>query len=371
MLSAVGKNVCSFYNLYRAMRLCKRGVMWKDSVAGYVANGLVRIHNLKKSLENSTYKISPYANFKVYEPKERDILSTKMRDRVFQRSFVDNYFYDEMTRSFIYDNGACQKGRGTERTRRRLICHLQKYFRKYGIDGFSIKGDLSNFFGSTSHELANEAVVDRVSDDWAIQESKRIIDSFDNGIDPNVRMGSGSQCTQIIQLSVLDDFDHFVKEVLRIKYYVRYNDDFILIHNDKEYLRYCLQEIDKWINSKGLKLNPKKTQIIKLSQGINFLGFRFRLTETGKVVMTLLPEKISHQRRKIKRMVRMVERGEITKEDVDRSYASFKANISNEGKHKKEHPGKRAKRSCHGLEIAMDAFYKSVWRNSKCLDLKA
>lgn len=110
--------------------------------------GLVRIHSLKKSLEKGTYKISPYANFKVYEPKERDILSTKMKDRVFQRSFVDNYFYDEMTRSFIYDNGACQRGRGTERTRKRLICHLQRFYRKHGTNGYALKGDLTNFLAA-------------------------------------------------------------------------------------------------------------------------------------------------------------------------------------------------------------------------------
>lgn len=368
MLSNVGKGICSFYNLYRAMLLCKRGVIWKDSVAGYVANGLVRIHSLKKSLEQGTYKLSPYANFKVYEPKERDILSTKMKDRVFQRSFVDNYFYNEMTRSFIYDNGACQKGRGTERTRRRLICHLQRFYRKHGLNGFIIKGDLTNFFGSTSHDLAYESVKNRVVDKWVIQESKRIIDSFDNGINPDIGMGLGSQCTQIIQLAVLDDFDHFIKEVLRIKHYVRYNDDFILIHEDKEYLKYCLSEINKWMTVRKLKLNPNKTQIIKLSQGVKFLGFRFRLTETGKVVMTLLPEKISHQRRKLKRMVDRVARGEMSKTDVDRSYESFKANITNNGKHKQEHPGRRARRDCHGLELAMDAFYKSIWRDELCSD---
>lgn len=368
MLSNVGKGICSFYNLYRAMLLCKRGVIWKDSVAGYVVNGLVRIHGLKKSLEQGTYKLSPYANFKVYEPKERDILSTKMKDRVFQRSFVDNYFYNEMTRSFIYDNGACQKGRGTERTRKRLICHLQRFYRKHGLNGFIIKGDLTNFFGSTSHDLAYESVKNRVVDKWVIQESKRIIDSFDNGINPDIGMGLGSQCTQIIQLAVLDDFDHFIKEVLRIKHYVRYNDDFILIHEDKEYLKYCLSEINKWMTVRKLKLNPNKTQIIKLSQGVKFLGFRFRLTETGKVVMTLLPEKISHQRRKLKRMVDRVARGEMSKTDVDRSYESFKANITNNGKYKQEHPGRRARRDCHGLELAMDAFYKLIWRDELCSD---
>lgn len=352
------------------MLLCKRGVIWKDSVAGYVVNGLVRIHSLKKSLEKGTYKISPYANFKVYEPKERDILSTKMKDRVFQRSFVDNYFYDEMTRSFIYDNGACQRCRGTERTRKRLICHIQRFYRKHGTNGYALKGDLTNFFGSTSHDLAYRSVKKRINDAWASIESKRIIDSFDNGPDPDVGMGLGSQCTQIIQLAVLDEFDHYVKEVLRMKHYVRYNDDFILIHEDKEYLSYCLSEINKWMSARGLKLNPKKTQIIKLSQGIKFLGFRFRLTETGNVVMTLLPEKISHQRRKLKRMADRVARGEMTKADVDRSYESFKANITNNGKHKSEHPGRRARRSCHSLELAMDAFYKDLWRDNKCSDLK-
>lgn len=370
MLSDIGKEICTFRNLYDAMRLCKRGVIWKDSVAGYVVNGLVRIHRLKKSLENDKYDISPYTEFKVYEPKERDILSTNIKDRVFQRSFVDNYFYDEMTRSFIYDNGACQKGRGTERTRKRLICHMQRFYRKHCLDGYTLKGDLSNFFGSTKHEVAYDAVNKRVNDKWARRESKRIIDSFDNGPDPEIGMGLGSQCTQIIQLAVLDGFDHYIKEVLRIKHYVRYNDDFILIHEDKKYLRYCLSQIDNWMTSHGLTLNPKKTQIANFTQGVKFLGFRFRPTETGKVIMTLLPEKISHERRKLKRMREGVRQGHLAKTDVDRSYKSFKANITNNAKHKSEHPGKRARRNCHGLELAMDAFYKDLWRDDECSDLR-
>lgn len=364
MKSNIEQNICCFYNLSRAMLKCRRGVMWKDSVAGFVINSLVRIHRLKKSLENNTYKISPYANFKVYEPKERDILSTKFKDRVFQRSYVDNYFYDEMTRSFIYDNGACLKGRGTERTRKRLIRHMQHFYRRNGMNGYILKGDLSNFFGSTEHKLAYKAVEKRIKNEWVREKAKQIIDSFDNGEDPTVGMGLGSQCTQIIQLAVLDEFDHYVKEQLRIKEYVRYNDDFILLHESKDYLKECYRKIDNWMKKRNLTLNPKKTQIIKFSQGMKFLGFRFRPTETGKIVLTLLPEKISHERRKLKRMVAKAKKGELSKADTDRSYNSFKANITNNGKHKQEHPGKRARRSCHGLEIAMDAFYKSLWRDS-------
>ena len=172
MESKVRDEVCDFDNLYRAMQHCKNNVMWKDSVAGYVKNGLVNVHKLKESIENGTYKLDKYTQFKVYEPKERDIVSTRIKDRVFQRSLCDNYFYDTMTKSFIYDNCACQDGRGTEYARKRLIRHLQKYYREHGTEGGAIKADLQNFFGSTAHELAYSAVTKRITDEWVNGEIK-------------------------------------------------------------------------------------------------------------------------------------------------------------------------------------------------------
>ena len=369
MESEVRDEVCDFDNLYRAMQHCKNNVMWKDSVAGYVKNGLVNVHKLKESVENGTYKLDAYTQFKVYEPKERDIVSTRIKDRVFQRSLCDNYFYDTMTKSFIYDNCACQDGRGTEFARKRLIRHLQKYYRKHGTEGWVLKADLKNFFGSTSHELAYSAVTKRVNDEWVNGEIKRIIDSFNQGDDPEIGMGLGSETTQLIQLAVLDDFDHFIKKQLHIKHYVRYNDDFIIIHEDKAYLQECLIKIDAWISSRGLKLSPKKTQLFKVTQGIKFLGFRFRLTKTGKVVMTLLPEKLSHERRKLRKLVERAKQGYMTKEEVDRCYESWKAHVGNESSKKRKSPGRRARRNCHNLIICMDQYYKNLWRESKCLDL--
>lgn len=304
-----------------------------------------------------------------YPDRATLIVSTRIKDRVFQRSLCDNYFYDTMTKSFIYDNCACQDGRGTEFARKRLICHLQKYYRKQGTEGWVLKADLKNFFGSTSHELAYSAVTKRVNDEWVNGEIKRIIDSFNQGDDPEVGMGLGSETTQLIQLAVLDDFDHFIKEQLHIKHYVRYNDDFIIIHEDKAYLQECLIKIDAWISSRGLKLSPKKTQLFKVTQGIKFLGFRFRLTKTGKVVMTLLPEKLSHERRKLRKLVERAKQGYMTKEEVDRCYESWKAHVGNESSKKRKSPGRRAGRNCHNLIICMDQYYKNLWRESKCLDL--
>lgn len=123
----VKEKVCSFDSLYKAMKKCKKNVMWKDSVQGYYKNGLVNIHELRKSLLDGKYKIDKYTEFKIFEPKERNIVATRLKDRVFQRSLCDNYVYEAITKSFIYDNCACQKNKGTEFGRKRMKAHLQRF----------------------------------------------------------------------------------------------------------------------------------------------------------------------------------------------------------------------------------------------------
>ena len=356
----VKEEVCSFDNLYKAMQHCKRGVMWKDSVAGFAKNGLANVHKLKKNLEDGTYKLDSYTHFKVYEPKERDIVSTRIKDRVFQRSFCTNYFYDQMTKSFIYDNVACQINKGNEFGRKRLITHLQRFYRKHGTDGWVLKIDIKNFFGSTPHALAMKAVSDLVPDPWAVNVVKQVVDSYNHGEDPEVGMGLGSEMTQLIQLAVLNKLDHYIKERLRIKYYIRYNDDMILIHHDKEYLKKCKEEISKWLIEHSLMMHPKKTQLFRVTQTIRFLGFRYRLTDTGKVVLTLIPEKISHERRKLTKLVGRAKAGIMTREDVDICYQSWKAYSGNH--HKPKTVRKKAHRHTHNLILAMDQHYKNLWK---------
>lgn len=341
------EKVCSFRNLYKAMRKCKRNVMWKDSVAGYIKNGLVNCYKLRQALMSDTYEIDKYSLFTIYEPKKRDIVSTRMKDRVFQRSLSDNYLYGEVTNSFIWDNCACQTGKGTSQARDRLKCHMQRYFRKHGINGYVLKCDLSNYFGSTPHSVAKEAVSTRIDNAWVEQHASKIIDSFNQGEDPDVGMGLGSQITQLTQLAVLDELDHIIKERLGIKQYIRYMDDFILIHDDKEYLKCCWDEIDNYLVSLQLTLSKKKTQIFPIEQGIKFLGFIFYLTDTGKVIMKLPKENVTHEKRKLKKLKGLVERGEMTKEHVDECYNSWKAHAQ--------------QGNTHNLILSMNQFYKNLW----------
>jgi len=348
MTDEIKEMICDFGNLYRSMYHCKKNVLWKDSVAGYVKNGLVNCHLLRKGLINGTYKIDKYNLFTIYEPKKREIVSTRMKDRVFQRSLTDHYLYDVVAKSFIYDNGACQIGKGTDFARDRLNCHMQRYFRKYGTEGWVLSCDIKNYFGSTPHKTAKERVGINIDNEWAKSHVFKIIDSFNQGDDPDVGMGLGSQITQLAQLSVLSGMDHLIKEDLGIKYYVRYMDDFHLIHQDKELLKHCMVEIEKKVNELGLSLNGKKTHIYPLKQGIKFLGFRFLLSDTGKIIRLLRKENVSHERRKLKRMAGLVKEGKMTKAHVDECYNSWKAHAS--------------KGDTYKLLQNMDRFYKTLWK---------
>lgn len=347
MNDEVKELVCSFENLYAAMLKCKRGIMWKDSAAGFVKNGLINCCILKDELSSGKYKIGNYTIFEITEPKRRVIVSTRIKDRVFQRSLCDNYLTETLTKSFIYDNAACQINKGTDFARNRLKCHLQRHFRMFGLNGAILKCDIADYFGSTAHVVANAAVQKRVPDKWAVFEVSRIVNSFTQGADPSKGMGLGSQVTQLIQLAVLDDLDHFIKEKLHIKGYVRYMDDFILIHHDKEYLKYCRDQIKAHLADLGLQLSKKKTHIAPITQPLHFLGFSFRLTETGKVVMRVLPKKVTRERRRLKKLIRRAKAGLMTRKDVDECFKSWVAHAS--------------KGDCYKLIQSMTEYYNNLW----------
>lgn len=97
-------------------------------------------------------------------------------------------------------------------------------------------------------------------------------------------------------------------------------DDFILIHESEEYLQYCQHKIAEYLQRDGFELHPKKTHITPVSEKITFLGFEYRLTPSGKVVMTVTSETVRRKRRKLRHMVAKVKRGEMPREKADESF---------------------------------------------------
>jgi len=224
------EKVISFDSLYRGLKKCCKNVRWKDSTVGYEGNALKNTYKLRQNLLTDNYSIDKYQHFVIYEPKKRDIMATRLKDRQFQRSLCDNGFYEQITKSFISDNCACQQDRGVDYALDRMTAHLRRYYVEHGAEGWVLKCDIHHYFQSINHDVAKAAINKRVKDDQIARRACEIVDSFggDKGI------GLGSQVSQLVALAVLDDLDHYIKERLQIKHYVRYMDDFVLIYLDKE-----------------------------------------------------------------------------------------------------------------------------------------
>ena len=313
----------SFDSLYKALKRCCRNVRWKDSVVGYESNGLKNTRNLSEALKNGTYKISAYQQFTVHEPKERQILASRIVDRQFQRSLCDSGLYQDIVEHLIRDNVACQNGRGTDDALNRMKVHLQRHYRAHGQKGWVLKCDIHHFFPETNHEVAKAAVRKYVSDARAAEAVCNVIDSFggDKGI------GLGSQISQLVELLVLNDLDHYIKERFGIRGYIRYMDDFILIHPDKAYLQDCLTAIREELDKLGFTLNHK-TQIYPLRQGVHFLQWKFVLTETGKVLMLMDNSKVTRQRRRMKKLWAREQEGTVLPGTTGESLRAFLANAA-------------------------------------------
>lgn len=314
------EQVISFNSLYKGLKISCRNVRWKDSTVGYESNALKNTYRLRQSLLNGTYKIDRYQHFTIYEPKRREIVATRLKDRQFQRSLCDNGLYDQITKSFITDNCACLRGRGVDYTLNRLTAHLRKYYNKYGADGWVLKCDIKHYFPSIRHDIAKAAIHKRVSDKQIAYRACEIVDSFGE-----IGLGLGSQVSQLVALAVLDDLDHYIKERLRIKHYLRYMDDFILIHPDKEYLQYCRKEISAKLQAIGLQLN-KKTALYPLQQGVKLLQWRFIVTNSGRIVRKMDKKKQSKQRRKLKKLYAKEQSGEYAAGTAHESLISWLAN---------------------------------------------
>lgn len=340
------ERIIGFEALYYSMRKCQKGVIWKDSVASYRMNGIERTLKLSEQLIEGKYSPSPMCKFKIMSPKPREIASVSFRDRVYQRSLNDNYVYPVMTRSFIYDNFACQKGKGTDAARERLKEFLRRYYRKHGADGYVAQFDIHGYYPTMDHR-ATELTFQKKLNPEIFERVQRVLHQQYDG---DAGYYAGSQLIQIAGISILDSMDHYIKEKLRARFYIRYMDDFLIISHDREYLEKCMKEIIDYLTGLRFTVNEKKTRIYPLRSGIDFLGFTFSLTATGKVLMQIRSENVKRQRRKLVRLVKRSRSGLIPREKVDESYAAWRNHAS--------------KGNSYKLLKRMDSYYRNLWREA-------
>jgi len=314
------ENVISANALIKAAKQSRKGVRWKASVQRYMMNLLRNTWDLRKKLKAGISVVMGFICFTINERgKTRNIRSVHFKERVVQRSVSDNALVPVLRRSLVYDNGASLKGKGIHFALKRCAKHLRLYYRRHGgNDGWILQIDFSGYFDSIEHAPLLAQLKRAFHDTkllWLIWQFVRSFGSKSLGI--------GSQVSQILAVAYPNAIDHFVREVFRIGLSGRYNDDSYYIHESREYLEALLEALRPKLAALGIKLNPRKTQIIPVKR-FTFLKVRFYLTDTGKVVMKPSRASATHMRRKLKAFVPMVADGTLTMDDVRNAYQSWR-----------------------------------------------
>lgn len=310
-------NVIKQENLIKAFYSARKGVNWKASVQKYGANVIQNTIKSHDELESKTYKQKRFYEFDILERgKKRHITSVHISDRVIQKSVCDNGIVPIIEKSLIYDNGASQKGKGTDFARKRLKRHLCNYIKHNGIDGYIVQLDCHDFFASISHDVVEKMLHELIADEELIDLTMQFVNQFENG------MGLGSQVCQILAVAYPNKIDHLIKEKLRCKWYGRYMDDSYIIVKTKKEAKEILQYVTEQYLKIGLTMNEKKTQIVKLKHGFIYLQDRYFITETGKIIVKVGRNAVTRNRRKMKKLANRFYRKEITFSDVRMFFAS-------------------------------------------------
>ena len=184
-------------------------------------------------------------------------------------------------------------------------------------DGYVLLFDYSNYFGSIDHEMIMNNVKKYVTDERILDLIQLFINEFDEGL------GLGSQVSQVLSLFAASPIDHMIKDEMRFKYYIRYMDDGLIIHNDKKELEELLERIIQLSDKLGLTINKKKTHITSI-KNFRFLKKRFSLLDNGRIIIKLSADSITRMRRKLKKFESLYHNGKMTFEHIETSYKSWR-----------------------------------------------
>lgn len=231
---------------------------------------------------DGAYAPGAYRQFYVFDPKVRLIHAPLYKDVVAQHCICDQVLAPLLENRLIHDNAACRRGKGTHFAIYRLTDFMRDYHKWHGAHGYILKCDFRKYFANIDHVILKQKLARIVLDKDVLRLLFCIIDSYQS--EPGRGLPLGNQTSQWFALYYLDAFDRLIKEQLRIKYYTRYMDDCILLHESKEFLVDCLTALRRFAaEDAGLTFN-EKTQIFPIANGVNYLGFHFYLATSGKVI---------------------------------------------------------------------------------------
>ena len=347
-------NIPYIENMYYEVRLKTKH---RSKIVNFETYYMSNIINIYETLKTKSDHHSKYNVFLVKEPKYRIIMSENIFDKVVNHLISEYILLPLIEPRLIPMNVATRRDKGLKLGLSYTKDYINHLKRKY--DNFYIlKCDIHKYFYSISHEKLIEKLRNILPDEEVIEVIKSILTStYQNNTNSQIKrlvdrekeilrkannpymkkrfeelstipyyqegrgLPIGNMTSQLFAIYYLNDLDHFIKEQLHIKYYIRYMDDFILMHPDREYLKYCLEEIRKKVAAEELRLN-QKTKIISMKDGLNFLGYRFVLK--NKKLLVLIN---SQTKRRITHKLNKLEKN--PPENYTSVLASYKGYLSN------------------------------------------
>ena len=230
------------------------------------------IMNLRRDLVTHSYQHGGYRETKINDPKSRTIHIASVRDRLLHHA-IYRALYSYFDETFIFDSYSCRCKKGTHRALNR--------FREYALDAshnhtrtvWVLKCDIRKFFANIDHAILQKVLSKFISDENTSRLLKEIIGSFNSGTEGK-GLPLGNLTSQLLVNIYMNEFDQFMKHTLKVKYYIRYADDFVILSQNKMELERLLPLVQSFLFERlRLSLHPNKVFIKTLASGLDFLGW--------------------------------------------------------------------------------------------------
>ncbi|MDO8517615.1 MAG: reverse transcriptase domain-containing protein [Nanoarchaeota archaeon] len=265
--------ICLINNLANAWREARKGKTKKIYVIEFEQNTKENLLKLREELLNQTYKPQPLKTFTLRDPKTRRISKSAFIDRIVHHALV-RVIEPIFDKTFIYDSCANRKGKGNLFALNRFDLFKRKVTNNLKSEAFCLKADIKHYFQEVSREVLLKVIKKKLSDERVLWLIEQIIKNYQSE-KTDKGMPLGNLTSQFFANIYLNELDYFVKHKLRVKYYIRYVDDFVILHKSKEQLEEWKIKIDEFLKQElKLELHKEKSKIIPLSHGIDFVGFR-------------------------------------------------------------------------------------------------
>ncbi|CAM4030640.1 Retron-type reverse transcriptase [Ectopseudomonas alcaliphila] len=276
---------------------CRRSKRNSASALAFEADLERNLTQLYDELLAGTYRPGSSICFVVTRPKAREVWAADFRDRIVHH-LLYNRIGAGIERTFIADSCACIPGRGTLYAAQHLEAKIRSASQNWSKPVFYLKCDLANFFVAIDKRVLDRQLRRRIDEPWwrrlalqvlwhdpranytvrspaglfnRVPQHKRLIAQ-----PASLGLPIGNLSSQFFANVYLDALDQFVKHQLRCRHYVRYVDDFILLHESPQQLNAWLAEIEAFLPTLGAKLNPKKTILQPVDRGVDFVGHVIR-----------------------------------------------------------------------------------------------